>query len=76
MRIYGMKLPVLIVGEIVLLLASVLVFRSLWMILDLYLEYSYIDTMLIVGIALTIVALFMLNHGMFTKAKNKKSKKK
>lgn len=76
MRIYGMKLPVLIVGEIVLLLASVLVFRSAWTLIDLYFGYSYTEIMLIIGIALTIVALFMLNHGMFTKAKNKKSKKK
>lgn len=71
MRSYGMKLPVLIVGEIVLLLASVLVFRSAWTLIDLYFGYSHTEIMLIIGIFITVVSLFVLNNGMKQKTKGK-----
>jgi len=57
-----MKLARIIVGEMLLLGASILIFRSVWTLLDQYFEYSNLWPMLIIGIALTIVGLVIINH--------------
>ena len=56
-----MHLKKLIIGEIVLLLASVLVFRSLWLMLDEYFGYSNLPLMLAIGIGVSVLALVLLN---------------
>jgi hypothetical protein len=52
----------LIVGELALLFASILVFRSAWTLLDDYLGKSNLWLMLFLGIILTVVALIMLDY--------------
>jgi hypothetical protein len=52
----------LIVGELLLLFASILVFRSAWTLLDEYLGKSNLWLMLVLGITLTVVALILLDH--------------
>ena len=56
-----MHLKKLIIGEIVLLFASVFVFRSLWLMLDEYLGYSNLPLMLAIGIGVSVLALLFLN---------------
>jgi len=56
-----MHLKKLIIGEIVLLLASVLIFRSLWLMLDEYFGYSNLPLMLAIGIVVSVFALIILN---------------
>ncbi len=58
----GMKLVTLIVGEFVLLFASVLVFRSAWLLLDEYLGNSNLWLLLGVGTVLTVVGLVVINY--------------
>jgi hypothetical protein len=62
-----MHLKRLIVGEIVLLLASVLIFRSFWMLLDQYFGSSNLLVMLIIGLVISVLALVLLNHEVKTK---------
>ena len=57
-----MHLLKIIIGEMIVLIASVLIFRSLWTMLDQYFGYAYLPVMLVIGIALTIVGLVILNH--------------
>jgi hypothetical protein len=57
-----MKLARIIVGEILLLGASILIFRSVWTLLDQYFGYSNLWPMLIIGIVLTIIGLVVINH--------------
>jgi magnesium-transporting ATPase (P-type) len=52
----------LIVGELILLFASILVFRSAWTLLDEYLGKSNLWLMLVLGIVLTIIALILLDY--------------
>jgi hypothetical protein len=52
----------LIIGELILVLASILVFRSAWTLLDEYLGKSNLWLMLILGIILTVVALILLDY--------------
>jgi hypothetical protein len=52
----------LIVGELILIFASILVFRSIWTLLDEYFGQSYLGLMLLVGIALAVVALILVNY--------------
>jgi hypothetical protein len=52
----------LIVGELLLLVSSILVFRSAWTLLDEYLGKSNLWLMLFLGIALTVIALIILDH--------------
>ena len=52
----------LIVGELVLLFASILVFRSSWTLLDEYLGKSNLWLMLVLGIIMTVVALILLDY--------------
>jgi predicted signal transduction protein with EAL and GGDEF domain len=57
-----MRLVTLIVGEFVLLFASVLVFRSAWLLLDEYLGNSNLWLLLGIGIVLTVVGLVVVNY--------------
>ncbi|MCW3995317.1 MAG: hypothetical protein NWE98_04100 [Candidatus Bathyarchaeota archaeon] len=57
-----MRLAKVIVGEIILILASVLIFRSLWNLLDQYLGYSYLEVLLLVGLVAAVLALVWINH--------------
>ncbi len=57
-----MKMLRVFIGEGILLFASVLIFRSLWTLLDQFLGYSYLVEMLLVGIVMTIVGLVLLNR--------------
>jgi hypothetical protein len=57
-----MKLIRIIVGEILLLGASILIFRSVWILLDQYFGSSNLLPMLIIGIFLTLAGLAIVNH--------------
>lgn len=57
-----MKLRRIIVGEMLLLGASILIFRSVWTLLDQYFGPSNLWPMLIIGIVLTIIGLVIVNH--------------
>ena len=57
-----MRLLTLIIGEFILLFASILVFRSAWTLLDEYLGYSDLWLLLAIGIALTVVGLVLVNY--------------
>jgi len=57
-----MRLFALIAGEFVLLFASVLVFRSAWLLLDEYLGNSNLVLLLVVGVVLTVVGLVFVNY--------------
>jgi hypothetical protein len=57
-----MRLIKLLVGEFVLLFASILIFRSVWTLLDQYLGYDYLIVFLIGGIVLTIMGLYIIDY--------------
>jgi hypothetical protein len=57
-----MKLARIIVGEMLLLGASILIFRSTWALLDQYFGSSNLWPMLIIGTILTIIGLVIINH--------------
>lgn len=57
-----MRLVKIIIGELVVLAASVLIFRSLWTMLDQYFGYAHLEIMLVIGIVVTILGLIVLNH--------------
>ena len=69
-----MRLVTLVVGELVLLAASVLIFRSVWTMLDEYFGKAYLDIMLIAGIALTVVGLLIVNYEVKCELQKKKNK--
>ena len=56
-----MRLVRLVAGELILLVSSVLVFRSLWLLLDQHFSYNHLEIMLIVGLATTVLGLILLN---------------
>jgi hypothetical protein len=62
----------LIVGELLLLFASIIVFRSAWTLLDEYLGKSNLWLMLVLGIILTIVALILLDYEVKCELEKKK----
>ncbi|MDG6221071.1 MAG: hypothetical protein QCI38_06440 [Candidatus Thermoplasmatota archaeon] len=60
-----MKSREFIIWELILVLASVLVFRSLWMLMDrveLLNDSTMLVLMLFMGVALSIPALYKLTH--------------
>jgi hypothetical protein len=67
-----MRLSTLIIGEFVLLFASILVFRSAWMLLDEYLGYSDLWLLLAIGIALSVVGLVLVNYEVKCELQKKK----
>ena len=68
-----MKLVTLIVGEFVLLFASVLVFRSAWLLLDEYLGNSNLWLLLGIGVVLTVVGLVVVNYEVKCELQKKKN---
>jgi hypothetical protein len=62
----------LIIGELLLLFASILVFRSAWTILDEYLGKSNLWLMLVLGIILTVAALILLDYEVKCELEKKK----
>jgi len=60
--VMDMKLVTLIVGEFVLLFASVLVFRSLWLLLDEHVGNSNLWLLLGIGVVSTVVGLVVVNY--------------
>ncbi len=71
-----MRLLRIIIGELVVLVSSVLVFRSIWTLLDKYTGDSNLELLLATGIIVIIIGLILLNyevkHGL--EENNKKSK--
>jgi len=57
-----MRLATLIVGEVILLVASILVFRSAWTLLDEYFGKSNLWLLLIIGVVLTVIGLIIVNY--------------
>jgi hypothetical protein len=57
-----MKIAKMLIGETVLLFASIFIFRSVWTLLDQHLGYSYLLEMLLAGVVLTIAGLILLNR--------------
>ncbi|MEM3357032.1 MAG: hypothetical protein QW166_04305 [Candidatus Bathyarchaeia archaeon] len=68
-----MRLATIIAGEILLLIASVLIFRSLWTLLDQYFGQAHLWLMLIIGLVLTVVALIIVNYEVKCELKQKKT---
>jgi hypothetical protein len=67
-----MKLVTLIIGEFVLLFASVLVFRSAWLLLDEYLGNSNLWLLLGIGVVTTVVGLVVVNYEVKCELQKKK----
>jgi len=65
-----MKTAKIIIGELVILVASVFVFRSLWMILDKHLEDTHLEIMLAIGIIITIIGTIIIHHEIKCELKN------
>ena len=57
-----MRLLRIIIGELVVLVASVLIFRSFWTLLDKYTGDSNLELLLATGIIVTIIGLILLNY--------------
>jgi hypothetical protein len=57
-----MRLAKIIAGELVVLIGSVFIFRSLWTMMDEYFGYSYLPVFLAAGLVLAVLGLFFLNH--------------
>jgi hypothetical protein len=70
--VMDMKLVTLIVGEFVLLFASVLVFRSAWLLLDEYLGNSNLWLLLGIGVVTTVVGLVVVNYEVKCELQKKK----
>lgn len=68
-----MKLARIIVGEILVLGASILIFRSVWTLLDQYFGTSNLWSMLIIGILVTIAGLIIINHEVKCELNEKKT---
>lgn len=67
-----MKLWTVLIGEFILLIASIFVFRSVWILLDDHFGSSYLWLFLIVGIILTAVGLFIVNYEIKCELQKKK----
>jgi hypothetical protein len=57
-----MRLTKILVGELIVVVASVFIFRSLWTLLDEYFGYSYVTELLILGIVLAVIGLIILDY--------------
>jgi hypothetical protein len=68
-----MRLATLIVGEVILLVASILVFRSAWTLLDEYLGKSDLWLLLVIGVVLTVVGLIIVNYEVKCELQKKRS---
>ncbi len=71
-----MRLAKIIIGELVVVVASVLIFRSVWTMLDLHFGYSNLEILLAIGIILAVVGLIVLNYEVkYEIEKNNKNRK-
>ena len=52
----------ILIGEIILLFASILIFRSVWTLLDQYLGSEYLILLQIVGVGLTPIGVYIVNY--------------
>ena len=68
-----MRWAKLIIGELLILFASILVFRSAWTLLDEYLGKSNLELMLIIGIALTVIGLVVIDYEVKCELEKKKN---
>ncbi len=59
-----------IVLELMLIVASIFIFRSVWLLMDIYLGSSYLIPLLIVGILLSIPPLYILTGHFEDRKKN------
>ncbi|PNX53792.1 MAG: hypothetical protein BV458_02635 [Thermoplasmata archaeon M9B2D] len=48
--------------EMMLVFASILIFRSVWLLLDIHLDSSYLIHLLLIGVVLAIPPLYVLNR--------------
>jgi len=48
--------------ELILILASIFIFRSIWILLDVYFGTTFLIPFLIIGIVLSIPPLYVLNR--------------
>jgi len=56
-----MKLTKILISELVVLIASVFVFRSLWMILDKHFGDAHLEIMFTIGLILTALGFVILH---------------
>jgi len=68
-----MRWAKLIIGELLLLFASILVFRSAWTLLDEFLGKSNLELMLIIGIVLTVIGLVVIDYEVKCELEKKKN---
>ena len=66
---YVMRLAKVLLGEFLVIIASVLIFRSLWTLMDQYLGVSYLLLFLVVGLILVLLGLLILNQELNIKQK-------
>ncbi|MDR1992718.1 MAG: hypothetical protein LBQ98_04360 [Nitrososphaerota archaeon] len=52
----------ILIGEAIVLIASVFVFRSLWLLMDEYFGNAYLTVFLVIGLTLTVLGLIFLNN--------------
>ena len=57
-----MGLAKIIIGELTAVIASVFIFRSLWILMDEYFGYSYLLLFLVVGLVLAVLGFILLNR--------------
>lgn len=57
-----MHLKKIIIGELVVLIASVFIYRSIWVLMDEYFGNSYLLVFLITGLILVVLGLMLLNY--------------
>ena len=57
-----MRLTTIIIGEITLLAASILIFRSVWTLLDEYFGKSNLELILAIGLVLAVIGLIIVNY--------------
>ena len=62
-----MKESLHVFWELLLIAASILMFRSAWLILDKYLGTAYVELLLIAGVLAGVVSLYVLNRHTETK---------
>jgi len=64
-----MRLARALIGEFIVIIASVLIFRSLWTLMDQYFGVSYLLIFLVVGLILVLLGLLLLNQELNIKQK-------
>jgi hypothetical protein len=62
-----------VVWELMLIVGSVFIFRSIWLLLDVYLGDRALYSLLVLGFVLAVSALYMLNRHLEKYYKKKNS---